>query len=318
MKKLRQPKEIGDTSARKRGKVRLTIGGILIALVAAFTLIVTVTMRQRIEAADAAMKPLLWRGLQNDLIVCAGLMIVAVGITFNVFTKSRHLAVKILGYAVWGLGILITAEALLLTGDVLLRSTARDAAPDAPYAVVISGAINADKSLPVDLTARVDTAVDWWKSHPGTTLILAGDSGADYDENAASTAKKKTNTLLSSMNKSSSVSKDSNTESGAMKTALIDRGVEETAIRMTKQSLTDETRFENLLSMTGVEADTPIVLITNNYDMNRIVGIAQDSGFTNVTRLPAPAGFWEFGTNILWQVWSEYDPVLRPAKEGEV
>ena len=28
MKKLRQPKEIGDTSARKRGKVRLTIGGI--------------------------------------------------------------------------------------------------------------------------------------------------------------------------------------------------------------------------------------------------------------------------------------------------
>ena len=83
----KHPYDTESAAPRKRVSRRRVIGIALIVLVTVFTLIVTVVMRQRIEAAEESMKPYLRRALQNDLIVCAGLLIVAIGVAFDFMTR---------------------------------------------------------------------------------------------------------------------------------------------------------------------------------------------------------------------------------------
>ena len=49
--------------------------------------------------------------------------------------------------------------------------------------------------------------------------------------------------------------------------------------------------FRNIAKMEGFSKDTPVVMISSDYHMDRAVRIAEKAGFTHVMRLPAPSGF---------------------------
>ena len=295
--------------------VRRVIGIVLVVLVIAFALIVTITMRQRIEAAGEAMRPYLWRGLQNDLIVCAGFLIVALGIAFGIMPARQHIALRIVRCAVWVFGLAISLEALFLCGKVVVGSLGQDASPDARFVVVEGTALQKDKSAPVDLTARLNTATAWWKDHGDITLIVTRSS---TDENASASggsAQKVTSTSGGSGLAGRKSSRKGNTTTDVMTSLLKDEGIPKDIVRSEDKSVNVRESFENILAMEDVNEDTPIVVITSNYDITRAVRIAKEAGFTDVTRLPAPSGFWEYGTNILWETWLEYDPMLKEIQD---
>ncbi len=325
-----------ETTGRKHRNLRLKIGITLILLAVAFTLIVTITMRQRIEAADEAAKPLLWRGLQNDLIVCTGLLIVTIGFTFDFLTKSRLKGVRILGYVIFGIGVLIAAEALFMSGRIVIRDMKRDAAPEAPYVVVLGTELGEGNTATLDLSARLDTALTWWKDHPDTTLVVTGGGeatkakAAKYQTRGASTSNKRKSAVdtigslmadrvtVVLMERAGLVIDESMEaeDSKASKRKEEFKNQAEAMIVKVGQSETAEEAFANLLTQRGFETDTLIVLVTNNYDMEEAVLAAEAAGFTNVTRLPAPSDFWQYGTNVLWEVWKEYDPAVSPAADA--
>ncbi len=347
----KHPYDTESAAPRKRVSRRRVIGIALIVLVTVFTLIVTVVMRQRIEAAEESMKPYLRRALQNDLIVCAGLLIVAIGVAFDFMTRSRHLPVRILGFAAWGAGILITAEALFMSGDIVVQALRRDAAPDASCVVVLGTALGEDNAPPLELNARLDTGIAWWKDHRDAQLIVtgggtasAGSSKRKYatvgynpsnkrkspvDAIASLLADRMVPVLKADAARAAGLSEEeiremeeaeaedestAESEEEQKKTEEI-KDVALAMIRKVGESDSTARALENLLAAEGIGADTSIVLVTNNYDMIQAVRLAEEAGFTGVTRLPAPAGFWEFGANILWEVWLRYDPAVQRAED---
>ena len=60
--------------------------------------------------------------------------------------------------------------------------------------------------------------------------------------------------------------------------------------------------FRNIAKMEGFSKDTPVVMISSDYHMDRAVRIAGKAGFTHVMRLPAPSGFFAYGANMLSEV----------------
>lgn len=362
---LKRKTKDAEGTGRKRGRLRLIIGVTLIVLVTVFTLTVTVVMRRRIGAADEVTRPLLERGLRNDLVVCAGMMIVALGITFSTFTKSGHIAVRIVGYTVWGIGILITAEALLMSGKVLFDMLKRDAAPEAPYTVVVGMPLKNDNDAPAELSARMGAAAGWWKDHRETTLIVTGKgeakaaaaSGKSKYAPAGVNMEKMKNTRRTEVEATAYMLADAmipvlreddrkaKEEAGITVEAAEEEDIFEAEdadtaeaeaekkareaeeekfrnaalalIRKVGESEDTEQALRNLLATDYIDADTPIVLVTSNYDMPGAMRIAEKVGFTNVTRLPAAADFWEFGANLLWEIWQQYDPGVQPPKEEE-
>lgn len=327
-------------AAPKHGKARLIVGITLIVLVVIFALLSTIVMRQRIEAADEAAKPLLRRGLQNDLIVFIGLLIVVVGFTFDILTGSRFRAVRLVGYAVFGIGILVTAEALFMSGRIAIRDKVRTASPKAPYVLVLGTDLIGEKNeAPLDLNARLDTALDWWKEHSDVKVIVAGTGTV-----AKASTRKYTTPGYTSSNKGKSAvdsigsymtqritavltaredaeSAEAGPQEGQKKETADQRkerikAEAEAMIIKLGESGDAESAFRNLLGLEGIDTDTPIVLITNDYDMEEAIRTAEELGFTDVTRLPAPSDFWMYGTNVLWNVWREYDPALRPVEDA--
>ena len=125
----------------KRSKVRIILGLVLVALVIAFSLIVLISMRQRIDAAEGAEKNLLWRGLQDDYIVCASLLVVALGIAFGIAPARRNIVLRILGGIVWCAALAVTVEAVYLCTQTIIHSSDRDDTSEAKYAVLVGDAL---------------------------------------------------------------------------------------------------------------------------------------------------------------------------------
>ena len=292
-------KEADGAPVRKHRNLRRIIGIVLLVLVVVFGLITIITMRQRVEAADEMSRPILQRALMYDLIVVAGVLIVALGITFDVFTAVRNRVVRIIGYVVWGAGIAIVAEALLMSGSVIIGNMNRKAPAETRYVMVVGSALAEDNSIPGELNARLRTAGNWWKDHPDTTVIVTGSGKAS----------KKKNTSLAGL---SIVGSPVDTI-GASLTA---RSVPEDSVLKVGRSDSPEQGFENLLKQDGIGTDTPIVLIVDPYDMGKTARIAEEAGFTSVSTLPADSNIWSFGTNVLWDVWNRYDPDLKPAEDA--
>ena len=303
MTKVMQAPESETTTVRKRPKARRIIGIALIVLVVAFALITTVAMRQRIEAADEAIKPLLERALQNDLIVCAGFLIVGIGIAFDVLTGARNIVLRVIGYILWAVGIMVAAEAVLLCGTVIVDGLGQDALQDTRYVMVVGMPLE-EGSLPGELSTRLATAENWWTKNPETTLIVTGSGKATKSSN-----KKNDLAGLSVTARKSDVD--------LIGMALTDMGVPEETILKVGRSDSAEQGFENLLKQDAIEADTPIAVVIDSYDFGQTARIAEEAGFTNVTAVPRPSGFWEFGTDLLWKTWNEYDPAMQPAEAGE-
>ena len=304
MAKSLQIQEADGAPVRNRPKARRIIGIALIVLVVAFALISTVSMHQRAEAADEAAKPLLQRALQNNLIVCAGFLIVGIGIAFDTLTGARNVVVRVIGYIIWAAGIMVATEAVLLSGTVLLGNSDRNIPRDTRYVMVVGTALEENSAIPGELSTRLETAGNWWKEHPETTLIVTGSGKA-----SKSSAKKNALAGLEVTARKSDVD--------LIGMALTGKGIPEETVLKVGRSDSAEQGFENLLKQDGIETDTPIAVIIDSYDMGRMARIAEEAGFTNITAVPRPSGFWEFGTDLLWKTWNVYDPAVKQAGAGE-
>ncbi len=311
-------KKDSDQSAprktRKRGRVRLIIGLILVALVVAFSLIVLINMRQRVEAASGAERELLRKGLQNDYIVCASLLIVALGIAFGLAPARRHIALCIIGCTVWGVALLVVGETAYLVGNTIVHASDRDDTSQAQYAVVIGDPLQ-NRQASNDLAARIDAAADWWKERNDKDVVIIASNASviavqnDFEEEA------ETVEAAVEVEHAGRVKNKGNTPSAVIRSTLDEKGVPKYAVKEEKASETVRGCFEQVLSQfSKIKKDTPIIIITNGSYINDAVRIAKDVGFTSVSRLPAASTFSGYLTGFLWETWLRYDPELKPSE----
>ena len=308
----------GSPKARRRRiRVHTVIGLVLTVLVVVFSLIVLIHMRQRVEAAAGAERELLRRGLQNDYIVCASLLIVALGITFGIAPMKRHIALCIVGCTLWGLALLVVGEAAYLSVNTVIHSNDRDDTSGARYAVVIGDPLQ-NRQVSGDLDARISTAADWWKAQNDDDIILYVSNASalvvesDFEEEAT------TAEAAVEVNHAGRVKNQGNTPSAVMKSSLDKLGVPKYAVKEEKVSQNVRECFEQLLVQNKkLTKDTPIAVITNGSYMNDTVRIAREVGFTNISRVPAASGFSGYLTDVLWETWLRCDPVIKAAMDGE-
>ena len=311
----------GDSAApaaksKKGRRVRLIIGVVLIVLVVAFSGVNIIDMRQRINAeTDEAARSLLWRGLQNDYIVFAGLLIVALGITFGIMPARRPLPLRIIGCVVWIAGLVITAETAYLAVQTVIHSRQADVDPEAQKAVVVGMALNPNSSAPFDLNARLNTAAAWWQDHQEHELIVT--AGTDYipvesaDGGDVTSVEGTQNTLAG---RGDDRKKKGTSTPSVMQNLLRGLGVTPRWITQEKNSKSLNEIFGQVVSMRGMNADTPIIVITNGCYMNDTVRLARQAGFTRISRLPADSSVGGYLTSILWETWLENDPLLKAAQ----
>lgn len=311
---------------KTRGKVRIAIGLVLFALVLADALIVIIDMRQRISIeTNEAAKSLLWRGLQNDYIVFSAMLIVTLGIVFGLAPKRRNVALCIVCCTIWGISLLVTAEAAYLTAKTVIRSNQKEINPEARHLIVVGTALNPNSSAPYDLSARLDTVSAWWLEHQEDDVIVT--TGTDFvpveteDGGEVTTVENTTQNNLKG--RGDDKKKQGTSTSSVMINILRKKGVLPRYITKETDSTSLPDIFEKVLTLKDssrkpITTDTPIIIVTNGCYMNDTVRIAREAGFTNISRLPAPSTFQGYLTNILWETWLAYDPALNQSVSGEV
>ena len=85
-----------------------------------------------------------------------------------------------------------------------------------------------------------------------------------------------------------------------MKEILLADGVPEEKMILEDKAGSTKENFENTAEM--LDADTPIILISSNYHMDRATMEAKDAGFKTIYRMPAPSSAVFYGVNVLWEV----------------
>lgn len=85
-----------------------------------------------------------------------------------------------------------------------------------------------------------------------------------------------------------------------MREILLSRGIPDERMILEDKAQSTKTNFSNTAKL--VNPDEPIVLITNNYHMDRASQTAKSAGFTKVLRMPAPSSPVYFGASVLWEV----------------
>ncbi len=330
---------------RKRSKIRIILGCVLVAAVVALALMNILPLRQRIDTADGAIKPLLWRGLQNHYVVFSAMLVVALGIAFGIMPARRPLALRIIGCIVWIAGLAVTADAVYLTAQTIRHSNRAEVAPEAGYVVVLGGELD-NGNLPPDLAARLDTAAEWWKAHQGNTTLIMSNASSSIVAEEVTVVKAAVSNNLPGRKKKQGVTLRTIMSSALESSGVKSENENEILVRMETDSRNVSEAFDNILhdpaflkylnkktadddpdlnqllemkendpsSVVCVEENTPIIVITNGCYMNETVLLAKNAGFTNISRLPAASSFSGYLTNALWETWLEHDPVLKAAE----
>lgn len=94
-----------------------------------------------------------------------------------------------------------------------------------------------------------------------------------------------------------------------MREVLTERGVPESRLILEDQARSTSENFRNIAGM--ISTDTPVVMISSDYHMNRAVQTAKEKGFTRVMRLPAPSGFFTYGANMLSEVVLDLNNLIK-------
>ena len=252
----------------KKGVARRIIGDLLIALMALLTIDVVVVMERKISTV--VLKDTYRNIFHYELIMCVVLLLFALDVRFGFWTKLKWKAAKVCGWILRCVVILLSAVILyfcarVVVGMVITSSGSTD------YALVLGMALENGKPTK-DLISRIDVAKEFLDKNPSSTLIL---TGGNPDESGR-------------------------TEAAVMKELLLERGASGDKLILEDQAATTKDNFANAAKL--VDPTSPIFLITSNYHMDRAVTTAKKAGFTNVKRLPAPAEFFSFGSNMLWEV----------------
>ena len=255
-------------TASRPSLARRIIGDILLALVAMLIAEVAVVMPARINAV--VLKSDYQKVFVYQLILCAVLLLFALDIRFNLFTRWKPAAVRVIGWILRVGIVLASAVTIFFCGKVIVGSVVRNAG-QADHAIVLGLALENGEPSP-DLIARLDTAREYLDQHPGTKLIL---TGGNADESGR-------------------------TEADVMHDILTAKGVPEDSLILEGHASSTKENFENIARM--ISPDEPVVMISSNYHMDRAVRNAEKNGFSSVMRLPAPSAFFAYGANMLSEV----------------
>ena len=252
----------------RTSRVRRIIGDILLVLVVLLTADVCFVMPDRISAV---VRKADYRDIfMYEIILCAGLLLFALDVRFNLFTRWKPVILRAIGWMLRTAVILFSAVTVFFCGKVMTGSLINTAG-QAEYAVVLGLALENGEPAP-DLLERLGTARAYLEKYPEARLILTG-GNAD---------------------------KSGRTETAVMRDILTQQGVAEDRLILEDQA---QTTKENISNIAGIiPADEPVVMISSNYHMDRAVRNASEAGFSNIMRLPAPSGFFAYGANMLSEV----------------
>ena len=248
--------------------VRRVIGDILLLLVILLIADVVFVMPARINAV--VRKADYQEIFMYEIILCAGLLLFALDVRFNLFTRRNPVILRTIGWILRTAVILLIAVTVFFCGKVMTGSLINTAG-QAEYAVVLGLALENGEPAP-DLLSRLSTAREYLEKYPEAKLIL---TGGNADESGR-------------------------TEAAVMRDILTQQGVPEDRLILEDQAQTTKENFSNIAGL--VSAEEPVVMISSNYHMDRAVRNASEGGFSHIMRLPAPSGFFAYGANMLSEV----------------
>ena len=269
------------TERNRTPRVRRIIGDILLVLVVLLIADVAFVMPARISAV--VLKADYQKVFRYEIILCAILLVFALDVRFNLFTRWKPAILRAAGWLVRGVVVLLSAVILFFCGKVIIGGMVNTAA-QADYAIVLGLALENGKPAP-DLLARLDTARAYLEKYPEARLIL---TGGNADESGR-------------------------TEADVMRDLLVERGVAEDRLILEDQAKTTKENFRNIAGI--VSAEEPVVMISSNYHMDRSVRTASQNGFSHVLRLPAPSGFLAYGANMLSEVVLDVNELTKQGKQ---
>ena len=254
----------GNQASRRRR----IIGDVLLVLAALLIVDVVIVMLHRINAV--VLKADYRKVFRYELILCAILLLFALDVRFNLFTRAKHRAVRISGWVLRAVVMLLTLVIVFFGGKVICGSLINTAS-QADHAIVLGLALENGKPTD-DLLARLDTARGYLEKYPDAKLIL---TGGNADESGR-------------------------TEAAVMRDLLAERGVADDRMILDYRAETTKDNFRDTVKL--IDPAQPVVLISSDYHMDRAVQTAKSAGFTNVMRLPAPSSFLGYGANVMNEV----------------
>ena len=151
-------------------RIRRIIGDILLILGILLTADVVIVMLHKINTV--VLKADYQEIFQYELLLCAILLLFALDIRFNLFTRSRFIVVRIAGWVLRIVIILFSAVILFFFGKIVAGSFI-NTADRADYALVLGLALENGEPTD-DLLARLDTAQTYLEEYPEAQLILTG------------------------------------------------------------------------------------------------------------------------------------------------
>lgn len=255
-------------TGNRGSRVRRIIGDVLVALVVLLTADVAVVMLRKINAV--VLKADYRQVFTYQLILCAILLLFALDVRFNLFTRAKSGILRIVGWVPRTVVVLLALLITFFCGKVICGSVTNTAG-QADHAIVLGLALENGK--PTDeLLARLDTAQSYLGKYPEARLILTG-GNADAS---------------------------GRTEAAVMREILAERGVADDRMILEDQAKSTRDNFRNTARI--IDPGEPVVLITSNYHMDRAVRTAKAAGFDNVLRLPAPSSLLGYGANVMSEV----------------
>ena len=247
---------------------RRIIGDILLLAAVLVTADVVIVMRRRISAV--VLKADYQEIFRYELILCAILLLFALDLRFDLFTRSRFMLVRALGRILRLIIVLLAVVIVLFCGKVI-RGSMINTADRAEHAIVLGLALENGQPTE-DLLARLDTARRYLEQYPQARLILTG-GNADAS---------------------------GRTEAAVMRELLAEGGVPDGRMLLEDRAETTKENFRNTAQL--IDPAKPVVLISSDYHMDRAVRTAENAGFAKVLRLPAPSSRYQFGANVLYEV----------------
>ena len=263
-----------------KNKRRKITGAILTVLSVLLTGQISFVMVRKIHKVN---NPKIYKkNLFADQMLCFTLILSALDIMTGFLGKGKNLILKIIGWITRITVFLSSAIVLFFGGKILIGSLIKHK-KHAEYAIVLGMALE-DSRPAKDLLYRMETALRFLRENPEGKLILAGGSP---DKNGM-------------------------TEAEVMRRYLLNKGVDKDRLLLEDKSDSTKQNIHN--SMEFVSPDSPIILITSNYHMNRAVKIAKKAGFHTVYRLPARSEFLPFASNVFWEILhniNEYTGIVK-------
>lgn len=255
-------------SVNRPSRIRRVVGDILLALVLLLTVDIVVVMVHKINSV--VLKADYQEIFTYELILCAILLVLALDVRFNLFTRSKRTVARIVG---WGLRVVVVFLTLVIaffSGKVICGSVI-NTADRSDNAIVLGLALENGKPAP-DLIARLDTAQTYLEEYPEAHLILTG-GNADAS---------------------------GRTEAAVMRDILLERGVADDQMILEDQAESTKSNFRNAAQI--IDPGKPVVLISSNYHMDRAVQTAKSTGFSDIMRLPAPSSLFDYSANVMYEV----------------